>query len=222
MASKIGSVAFAVLISVSVASAHIYVGTPDGGEEFEVGSTVSVVWTVQQAHEMLNWDVEYSTAGILGPFVPVATDLPEGDSSIGSVHTYDWTVPDTVSASVRIKATQDLPGEGDYTDISNQDFAIIPLQSVSRLRVLGLTRPLPDLGDVFIEPPCTRISELRICAEAPGAARDYNDPVLPITVLGNGDLVLIEFDSLLEIPDTADHIVISKGPSGTLIVDFLP
>ena len=75
--------------------------------------------------------------------------------------------------------------------------SIVPLQSVGRLRTLSLYQPLPALGAVFTEPPCTRISELRICAEAPGGPKNYNDPILPITIPGAGDLVLIELDSLL-------------------------
>jgi hypothetical protein len=219
---RIIPVAFAIMLFAPVASAHIYLDTPDGDETFEVGSIVSVSWTVLQAHEMDNWDVEYSTTGAAGPYIPVATDLPEGDSSVGSVHTYDWTVPDIVSATVRIKAIQDLPGEEYYEDISDRDFSIVPLQSVSRLRLLRLNRPFSDLEVMFMGLPCTRISDLRICAEAPGSPRDYNDSILPFIVPGNGDLILFEFDSLLEAPGTPDQIVISKGANGTLVVEYFP
>lgn len=222
VAGRIVSVVFATLLFASAARAHIYIGTPDGGEVFEVGSTVTVTWEVLQAHEMENWDVEYSTTGAFGTYIPVATDLPEGDSSIGSVHRYDWTVPDTVSATVRVKAIMDLPAMGDYEDFSNADFTIVPLQSVGRLRLLRMNRPFVALEEVFIAPPCTRISELRICAEAPGSPRNYNDPMLPFTVPGTGELVLFQYDSELASPGTPDQIMISKGANGTLVVEYYP
>ena len=221
VAGRLGSVAFAALLLASAANAHIAVDAPNGGEVIEAGSTVSVIWHVLVEHEMLNWDVTYSTTGSFGQFTPVATGLPEGDSTVGSVHTFDWTVPDTVSAMVRIGVSQVLP-VGGYEDISDQDFAIVPLQSVGRLRVLSLDRPIPDLGVVFKDAPCTRVSDLRICAEAPGNLKNYNDPLLPITIPGTGDLVLIEIDSHLAAPGTVEQIAISKGPSGTVIVDSFP
>jgi hypothetical protein len=218
---RLGSVLLAALLSVSVASAHIEIATPDGGESFEVGSIVSVVWEVLVYHEdTQSWDVLNSTAGLFGEFVPIETGLPPDDFSVGAVHVYDWTVADTVSDAVRILVRHNL-SVAMHQDTSDLDFSIVPLQSVSRLRVATVDRPFPDLGTVFSEPPCTRISELRICAEAPGAM-DYDDPVFPLTIPGDGDLVLIQFDSLLAAPRTPDQIYVSKGPSGTLIIDISP
>jgi hypothetical protein len=137
MTGRLGAIVFAAVMSASAASAHIEIDTPNGGEEIEVGSIVSVMWHVLIYHEdTLGWDVSYSTTGLFGQFVPVATDLPSGDFTVGSVHTYDWTVPDTVSSTVRISVFQDFPGGG-YEDVSDQDFSIVPLQSVSRLRVVA-------------------------------------------------------------------------------------
>ena len=50
-------------------------------------------------------------------------DLPTGNSDAGSVHTYDWTVPDTPSDQARVRVRMDNSGT-DYYDESKEDFTI--------------------------------------------------------------------------------------------------
>jgi len=218
LSGRIGCVVLAVLLFISSASGHVGLEAPNGGEVFEVGATVTVTWRNVRVHPTQNWDLWYSTQGLGGFFLPIVADLPPDDPSLGSVHTYEWTVPDAISSSVRIKVGQDNGGEN-YYDTSDNDFSIVPLQSFGRLQILRLSLPFPDRDTVFGGPPCSRISDLRICAEAPGALETVNDPMLPLVVAGDGDLVMIEIDSDLTSSGTIDEIRVSLGPDGELIID---
>ncbi|MEW6072917.1 MAG: hypothetical protein AB1726_10055 [Planctomycetota bacterium] len=96
---------------------------PNGGEHLCAGTTATIQWTVSIAHVTLNWDLEYSTTGSMGPWIPIATDLPAGDTSAGSVHTYAWTVPAAPTTLGRVRVKQDNSGV-DCTDFSDLDFTI--------------------------------------------------------------------------------------------------
>ena len=72
---------------------------------------------------ILNWDLWYSVTGPGGPWIEIAADLPPGDISAGSIHTYDWTVPGLESNQVRVRVRQDNDGT-DYEDVSDGDLTI--------------------------------------------------------------------------------------------------
>ena len=155
---RFGCAALAAFLCISSASGHVGLDAPNGGEVFEVGATVTVTWRVLREHPTINWDLWYSTQGVQGEFLSIVADLPVGDPSRQAVHTYEWTVPDAVSTSVRVRVRQDNGGD-DYYDTSDGDFSIVPLQSFGRAQVLRLDSPLADRGAVFRGPPCTRMSD---------------------------------------------------------------
>lgn len=70
----------------------------------------------------------------------MATDLPAGSQSVGSIHTYDWTVPDDLSNQVRVGARMDNSGM-DYEDISNADLTIatVPVPTVFEGSLIVMT-----------------------------------------------------------------------------------
>ncbi|MCH7703227.1 MAG: hypothetical protein IID37_16230 [Planctomycetes bacterium] len=103
---------------------HVQLNYPNGGEQLEVGSVVTVEWQILISHSLLNWDLWYSTTGSNGPWIVVAVDLPPGSGSVGSIHTYEWTVPDTLTSQGRVRVLMDNTGT-DYEDISNSDFSIL-------------------------------------------------------------------------------------------------
>jgi len=115
---------FAVLAMGATASAHVKRVAPNGGETSNAGDSVSIDWTILIAHQQQNWDLEYSTTGPTGPWLPIAFNLPAGSTQSGSTHSYLWTVPDTPSTKVRVRVTMDNAGT-DYKDKSNQNFTII-------------------------------------------------------------------------------------------------
>ena len=108
----------------ALAAAHVELDLPNGAELIDAGSVYTVTWQVAKEHNLLNWDLWYSTTGAGGPWIPIATDLPPGDPSSGSIHTFDWTVPATPSAQVRVRVQQDNAGE-DYEDSSDADLSIL-------------------------------------------------------------------------------------------------
>ena len=120
---KLTTIACCVLFS-STALGHVTLLTPTGNDVLEVGSTYEISWRVTIAHTTLNWDLHYATESQTGPWHVVATDLPAGDSSSGSIHTYDWVVPDVPSETVWVRVIQDN-SEGDYDDTNDLPFVIV-------------------------------------------------------------------------------------------------
>ena len=68
---------------------HVQLNYPNGGEQLEVGSVVTVEWQILISHSLLNWDLWYSTTGSNGPWIVIAVDLAPGSGSVGSIHTYE-------------------------------------------------------------------------------------------------------------------------------------
>ena len=117
--------AAATLLTANSARAHPIIDFPNGGEKLEVGSTYTIQWHISIAHDLLNWDLWYSTTGQFGPWIAIAMNLPPGDGGVGSIHTYDWTVPDDPDDSVWVRVRMDNAGT-DYYDVSNAPFSIVP------------------------------------------------------------------------------------------------
>ena len=122
---KLGMGFLCIIVGNGVARAHVALDEPNGGEGLEAGSTFTITWHVIIQHDLQNWDLWYSTTGANGPWIAIAMDLPAGDPSGGSVHTYEWTIPDAVTDRARVRVRQDNSGT-DYYDISDGNFAIVP------------------------------------------------------------------------------------------------
>jgi hypothetical protein len=103
--------------------AHVALDDPNGGELLIAGTEHTIVWHVAIGHDTLDWDLWYSTTGVLGPWITIVTDLPPGDTSTGSVHSYLWLVPEVESDEVRVRVRQDNAGS-DYEDISDDDVVV--------------------------------------------------------------------------------------------------
>lgn len=117
--------AMGLFLTANSASGHVQLDDPNGGEVLEVGSMFTIEWHILIQHNQLNWDLWYSTTGPAGPWIVIAMDLPPGSFNVGSVHTYEWLIPDAVSDQVRVRVRMDNAGT-DYEDISNGDFSIVP------------------------------------------------------------------------------------------------
>lgn len=120
------------------ARGHVELDAPNGGEVLPVGSVFTIEWHIVIAHNQLDWDLWYSTTGAAGPWISIAQDLPPGSAEAGSVHTYDWTVPDDPSNQVRIRVRMDNSAT-DYEDISDADLTIEtgpPIPTVSEWGII--------------------------------------------------------------------------------------
>lgn len=124
---KIAPAVFVLLIVFpAVASAHIHIDSPAGGEVVQAGSEFTITWHIVIAHALENWDLYYSLTGPDGPWIPIAIDLAPGDETAGSVHTFDWTVPDDITDDARVAVHMDNEGtEEDMFWIIPYDFFIV-------------------------------------------------------------------------------------------------
>ena len=153
LASAVGG----LLLLAAPSFAHVHLNLPNGGEVLCAGLTTTIEWQVVIQHTTLDWDLEYSTTGSGGPWLPIATDLPPGDTSVGAVHTYVWTVPDTPTTFARVRVRQDNVGNGDYTDFSDGDITILgatPASATFRAdlagqNLLGYTAAAPAFGSTW-------------------------------------------------------------------------
>ncbi|MCH7591900.1 MAG: hypothetical protein IH989_03835, partial [Planctomycetes bacterium] len=118
----IGLVGICACFLANPARGHVDLILPNGGEVLQVGSTYTIRWVIFIPHDLQDWDLWYSIDSGTN-FVPIAMDLPPGDASQGSIHTYDWTIPDTPSTQVRVRVRMDNSGF-DYVAESVADLVI--------------------------------------------------------------------------------------------------
>lgn len=97
---------------------HVFLMAPTGDDELIIGSTYEITWEISVSHDTQNWDLHYATVSQEGPWIPIAIDLPTGDNTQGSIHTYDWTIPKDPSDTVWVRVTQDNNG-GNYDDTND-------------------------------------------------------------------------------------------------------
>ncbi len=125
MPSRITSPLVALLALSAPALAHNDLIYPDGGETLQVGEQITIEWTILVSHPLAGWDVLYSVNGNQGPFIPIALGLAPGNISRGSIHTYDWIVPDIPTANARIRVVMNGTS-GMWQSTSALDFTIDP------------------------------------------------------------------------------------------------
>ncbi len=91
----------------------ITVTCPNGGEDWEIGSTYSITWTSQNAGD--NVKLEYSTNNG-GTWKSITNSTPNDGS-------YPWTIPNDPSTQCLVKITSTT--YPDISDTSDDNFAII-------------------------------------------------------------------------------------------------
>jgi hypothetical protein len=111
-------------IITSTSLGHVYLLAPTGNDVLEVDSTYEISWEITIAHTTQNWDLLYSTESQLGPWHDIAINLPVGDNSSGSIHAFDWVIPNMPSETVWVKIVQDNV-DGDYDDTNDLPFVIV-------------------------------------------------------------------------------------------------
>jgi Leucine-rich repeat (LRR) protein len=106
-------------INVTVVEPFITVITPNGGEDWQVGSNHDITWT--SAGTSGNVSIEYSTNG--SSWSNIIPSTPDDG-------TYSWTIPSTPSTSCLVRV---LDTDGSPSDQSNAVFTIssIPFITVS-------------------------------------------------------------------------------------------
>ncbi|MEE9293479.1 MAG: DUF4215 domain-containing protein [Phycisphaerae bacterium] len=138
----------ACALAGSPARGHVILNDPNGGEALEVGSVSTIEWQIQITHSLQNWDLWYSTTGPGGPWIEIAMDMSPGNPAAGSVHSYEWTIPDTPSNQTRVRVRMDNSG-ADYYDESDGDFTIVPA-----------VPPLPGPCNITFDGTCPNMTPL--------------------------------------------------------------
>ncbi len=105
--------------------AHVGLDSPNGGESFVAGSTVTIEWHAEVQHDTVDWDLWYSTDSSSGPWTEISLNLPLGDPAVGIPHFFDWLVPDDFDTSAWIQVSQDNDQDIDYFDESDSSFSIL-------------------------------------------------------------------------------------------------
>ena len=122
LAGSAMGVALFLTLFTGQAHAHVSLDFPNGGEMFEVGSVVQVLWSDQVSHGPATYDLWYSTTGPGGPWIVIASGLQPPRS-------FDWVVPDKPSNQVRVRVKQDN-SEVDYFDVSDSNLVIVSPSTV--------------------------------------------------------------------------------------------
>jgi hypothetical protein len=107
--------------SFTITYPTITVTSPNGGELWTVDDVENITWTsVGDVND--NLTIEYSKDNFVSDINTIAT----GEANDG---TYPWTVPDDVSASVRVRITDATRSA--VWDKSNADFTILPIPTIT-------------------------------------------------------------------------------------------
>ncbi len=159
-------VAGILLAAVGPAYGHVRLIAPNGGEQLGVGSVFAIRWTIEIQHNQLNWDLWYSTTGPTGPWTPIVMNVTPGSPSVGSVHSYNWLIPNNPDPSVWVRVRMDNSGT-DYYDVSNASFTIRDPND--------FTPPQPD--PMTFDAPPTGVSIIHISMVATEAIDSQSPPV---------------------------------------------
>lgn len=115
--------AVALLCIAASANAHVVLLAPNGGEILQSGSTYMIRWQILVQHNTQGWDLWYSVSGPNGPWVSIASNLPPGNTNMGAMQAYQWTVPFAPSTTVRVRVRQNN-ARVSYNDVSDSDLTI--------------------------------------------------------------------------------------------------
>jgi hypothetical protein len=118
-------VALVLLADSRLASAHVVLVAPNGGEALTGGATSQIRWQpAVMVHDTLNFDLWYSTVSASTDWISIVENLPPGDLTVGSNHSYAWTVPNISDSSVWVRVRQENDMDDDYFGFSAASFSI--------------------------------------------------------------------------------------------------
>jgi hypothetical protein len=126
--SDTGDAVFSIVLPPSIT-----ITSPNGGENWEAGSTHPITWT--STGRVKNLKIEYSTDN--------GTSWETIDSSAVNNGSHNWTVPGTISESCLVRIS-DIHIDGSPSDVSDAVFSIIPAPSPT------LTVTSPNGGERLI------------------------------------------------------------------------
>jgi RHS repeat-associated protein len=109
--------------------AAITVITPNGGENWMVGSIQDITWSTEGVVGEVK--IEYTSDG---------TNYTEIINSTSNSGSYSWTIPDDVSNDCKVRISES--SDGDPSDLSNSTFSIVTVPTI--------TITSPGNGDIWV------------------------------------------------------------------------
>jgi hypothetical protein len=91
------------MLAMFQSSAHVDLLNPLGGEIFNAGDTVNIQWQITVNHNIVNWDLFFSSDG------GSTWDTIQVDISVGSL-SYQWVVPTIATTQGQLKIVMDNLG----------------------------------------------------------------------------------------------------------------
>lgn len=126
-----------VLFTFSITEAHVDLNSPQGGEIYIPGDTITIEWQIAISHSIDNWDLYVSYNGG-STYEDLELNITPIGNNVGLVMTYEWVIPDNPGNQVRIRVVMDNAGTN-YND-NSEDFSIsatlgIANQNITELNV---------------------------------------------------------------------------------------
>lgn len=100
-----------------VVTPTVTVLNPNGGENWQVGSSRNIQWGTTNDGGVVDVDIQYSTTGPGGPFTTIAA----GEANDGL---YTWLVPDTASTDAYVRVVANIDDGSTIADESDNPFTI--------------------------------------------------------------------------------------------------
>ncbi|MCP4649664.1 MAG: DUF2341 domain-containing protein [PVC group bacterium] len=134
----------------------LIVGAPNGAEQWIVGNQYEVNWATNSTQFVNNVIIDYSTDNFSTETAIITTSIgtPSGSDANDTISgTYDWTVPEDISTTVKVRIREDsiLGGRDTQSiiwDMSDADFSIVFPYITITSPVSGLTWVSADIHDI--------------------------------------------------------------------------
>ncbi|MFK5956864.1 MAG: hypothetical protein QM477_10515 [Planctomycetota bacterium] len=111
----------AVPVLAGLASAHVRIDSPNGGEVIPAMSTFPIEWhDIVFHHTGVTYEIEYSLDSAQ-TWIFIVDNIPYTG---GMTSIYNWQVPDLYSPHVRIRVTMHVAPGVEHFDVSNGDSTI--------------------------------------------------------------------------------------------------
>jgi PKD repeat protein len=198
-----------ISLGIAAGSPVIHITSPNGGENLQSGRPHYIVWSANGGTGDLIIDLGFSMTGIDGNYVLINSSLP-------NTGYYQWTVPETPSTNVIVKAiVRDAAGRI-VSDTSNSPFTI---SSTSSSIISDANGPYSGIANIGLQFRSTTFGGISPYVYnwdfGDGNSSNLPNPTYIYTSTGNYTVQLTVIDSAgIRATDNATVIIESLGMSG--------
>lgn len=124
---------FTLVVTASTPTPSITVLAPNGGEQWQSGSALTITWTSTNVTTVA---IDWSATGTNGPWTTIAASVSAATGS------YAWTVPNTATTSGFVRVRDVSTTTATTLDMSNAAFTITTTPPPPPSPTLALTSPI--------------------------------------------------------------------------------